>query len=85
MAVDMKQLQLQVFGDFELVINQLLGSYEVKKPELRLYHDYAQKLIRWLGDVSLQHVPRKENKKVDALVCFGFNIDSARPSSNHNL
>ncbi|XP_069148093.1 uncharacterized protein [Solanum lycopersicum] len=28
MAVDMKQLHLQVFGDSQLVINQLLGSYE---------------------------------------------------------
>ena len=35
MAVDMKQLHLQVFGDSRLVINQLLGSYEVKKLELR--------------------------------------------------
>ena len=26
MAVDMKKMQLQVFGDSELVINQLLGS-----------------------------------------------------------
>ncbi|XP_019252812.1 PREDICTED: uncharacterized protein LOC109231618 [Nicotiana attenuata] len=31
MAVDIKQLQLQVFGDSKLVINQILGSYEVKK------------------------------------------------------
>jgi len=74
MAVDMKQLQLQVFGDSELVINQLLGSYEVKKPELRLYHDYAQKLIRWLGDVTLQHVPRKENKKADALAALASTL-----------
>ncbi|XP_060202224.1 uncharacterized protein LOC132630682 [Lycium barbarum] len=70
MAVDMKQLQLQVFGDSELVINQLLGTYEVKKPELRLYHDYAQKLIGWLGNVTLQHVPRKENKKADAFAAL---------------
>ena len=34
MAVDMKHLQLQVFGNFQLVIKQLLGSYEVRKPEL---------------------------------------------------
>ncbi|XP_060187944.1 uncharacterized protein LOC132617069 [Lycium barbarum] len=67
MAVDMKQLQLQVFGDSELIINQLLGTYEVKKPELRPYHNYAQKLIGWLDNVTLQHVPRKENKKADAL------------------
>ncbi|XP_070015147.1 uncharacterized protein [Nicotiana sylvestris] len=32
MAIKMKQLQLQIFGDSQLVINQLLGSYEVKKP-----------------------------------------------------
>ncbi|XP_019234165.1 PREDICTED: uncharacterized protein LOC109214680 [Nicotiana attenuata] len=52
MAVDMRQLQLHIFGDSELVINQLLGSYEVKKPELRPYYDYAQKLIGWLGNNS---------------------------------
>nr|XP_016508820.1 PREDICTED: uncharacterized protein LOC107826369 [Nicotiana tabacum] len=45
MAIDIKQLELQVFGDSQLVVNQLLGSYEVKKPELRPYHDYAKKLI----------------------------------------
>ncbi|XP_075092302.1 uncharacterized protein LOC142172554 [Nicotiana tabacum] len=32
MAVDMRQFQLHIFVDSELVINQLLGSYEVKKP-----------------------------------------------------
>ena len=58
MTVDMKQLQLQVFGDSKLVTIQLLDSYEVKKTELRLYHDYAQNFIRWLIDVNLQYVPR---------------------------
>nr|XP_009792388.1 PREDICTED: uncharacterized protein LOC104239453 [Nicotiana sylvestris] len=53
MAVDMRQFQLHIFVDSELVINQLLGSYE--------------KLIGWLGSVTLQNVPRKENKKADAL------------------
>ena len=74
MAVDMKQLHLQVFGDSQLVINQLLGSYEVKNPELRPYHDYAQKLIRWLGDVTLQHVCRTENKKADALATLASTL-----------
>ncbi|XP_060200598.1 uncharacterized protein LOC132628857 [Lycium barbarum] len=70
MAVDMKQLQLQIFGDSKLVINQVLGSYEVKKPELLPYRNYAQKLIGWLGEVTIQHVPRKENKKADALAAL---------------
>ncbi|XP_070055088.1 uncharacterized protein [Nicotiana tomentosiformis] len=70
MAVEIKRLQLQVFGDSQLVINQLLGSYDVKKPLLRPYHDYAKKLMGWVGDVTIQHVPRKENKKADALAAL---------------
>ncbi|XP_070043252.1 uncharacterized protein [Nicotiana tomentosiformis] len=66
----MKQLQLQVFGDSRLVVNKLLGSYEAKKPELRPYHNYAKKLMGWIGDVIIQHVPRKENKKFDALAAL---------------
>ena len=73
-AFDMNQLHLQVFGDSQLVINQLLRSYEVKNPELRSYYDYAQKLIRWLGDVTLQHVCRIDNKKADALATLASTL-----------
>ncbi|KAH0729703.1 hypothetical protein KY289_000891 [Solanum tuberosum] len=73
-VVNMKQLHLQVFGDSQLVINQPLGSYEVKKPELRPYHDYAQKLKGCLGDATLQHVPRMENKNVDVLAALASTL-----------
>ncbi|KAL0395043.1 UNVERIFIED_CONTAM: hypothetical protein Slati_4470500 [Sesamum latifolium] len=51
----------------ELVINQLLGLYEVKKSELLSYHNYAKRLMGWLGDVELEHLPRRDNKQADAL------------------
>ncbi|XP_070037052.1 uncharacterized protein [Nicotiana tomentosiformis] len=73
-AADMKQLQLQVFGDSQLVVNQLLGSYEVKKSELRPYHNYAKKLMGWLGDMTIQHVPRKENNKAYALAALASSL-----------
>ncbi|KAH0669470.1 hypothetical protein KY289_023963 [Solanum tuberosum] len=73
-VVDMKQSNLQVFGDSQLVINQLLGSYEVKKPKLRPYYDYFQKLIRCLGDVTLQHMPMMENKKANALASLASTL-----------
>ncbi|KAL0349908.1 UNVERIFIED_CONTAM: Transposon Tf2-12 polyprotein [Sesamum radiatum] len=62
-----KQLPLKVYGDSQLVVNQLLGLYEVKKPELLPYHNYAKRLMGWLGDVELEHLPRKDNKQADAL------------------
>ncbi|XP_075080141.1 uncharacterized protein LOC142165502 [Nicotiana tabacum] len=67
MARDMKRLQLHVFGDSQLVINSLLGSYEVKKPELCPYHNYAKKLMGWVDDVIIKHMPRKEKNKADDL------------------
>ncbi|XP_070039878.1 uncharacterized protein [Nicotiana tomentosiformis] len=74
MVVEMKRLQLQIFGDSQLVVNLVLGSYEVKKPELRPYHDYAKNLMGWVGDVTIQHVPRKENKKADALATLASSL-----------
>ncbi|KAK4409608.1 hypothetical protein Sango_0033800 [Sesamum angolense] len=65
--VDAKQLSLKVYEDSQLVVNQLLGLYEVKKPELLPYHNYAKRLMGWLGDVELEHLPRKDNKQADAL------------------
>ncbi|KAL0318210.1 UNVERIFIED_CONTAM: hypothetical protein Scaly_2854800 [Sesamum calycinum] len=65
--IDAKQLPLKVYGDSQLVVNQLLGLYEVKKPELLPYHNYAKRLMGWLGDVELEHLPRKDNKQADAL------------------
>ena len=43
MAVSIKQLRLRVYGDSKLIVNQLLGSYEVRKPELLSYCNYAEK------------------------------------------
>lgn len=63
MAVDIKQLHLRVFGDSKLVINQITGIYEVKKPELLPYVNYAKRLMGWLGDVEIEHVTRRENKQ----------------------
>ncbi|KAL0448158.1 UNVERIFIED_CONTAM: hypothetical protein Slati_1943700 [Sesamum latifolium] len=38
-----------------------------RKPELLPYHNYAKKLMGWLGDVELEHLLIGDNKQVDAL------------------
>ncbi|KAL0420932.1 UNVERIFIED_CONTAM: hypothetical protein Slati_3116100, partial [Sesamum latifolium] len=45
MAVDTKQRHLKVYGDSQLVINQLLDLYEVRNSELLPYHNYAKRLM----------------------------------------
>ncbi|XP_058211580.1 uncharacterized protein LOC131323752 [Rhododendron vialii] len=67
MAVEAKHLQLKVYGDSMLIINQLLDIYEVKKLELMPFNNYARRLIAWLGGVTLEHVPRGKNRQANAL------------------
>ncbi|XP_019178364.1 PREDICTED: uncharacterized protein LOC109173577 [Ipomoea nil] len=73
-AADMKQLRINIYGDSKLIINQVLGLYEVKKAELVPYNNYAKVLMQWLGDVTIEHVPRKENKQADALAALASTI-----------
>ncbi|XP_019160960.1 PREDICTED: uncharacterized protein LOC109157567 [Ipomoea nil] len=73
-AADMKQLRINIYGDSKLIINQVLGLYEVKKAELVPYNNYAKILMQWLGDVTIEHVPRKENKQADTLAALASTI-----------
>ncbi|XP_071918810.1 uncharacterized protein [Coffea arabica] len=66
-AVDMKQLHLRVYGDSKLVVNQLLGIYDVKKPELIPYYKYARQLMGYLDSVTIEHIPRNFNQQADSL------------------
>ncbi|KAL0437805.1 UNVERIFIED_CONTAM: hypothetical protein Sradi_0488400 [Sesamum radiatum] len=66
MVVDIKQRHLKVYGYSQVVINQLLGLCEVKKLEFLPYHNYAKRLMGWLGNVELKYLPRKDNKHFDA-------------------
>ncbi|XP_070031803.1 uncharacterized protein [Nicotiana tomentosiformis] len=67
MELDMKILQLEIYGDSKLTINQLLGIYDVKKEDLFPYHQYASWLLKKFDQVFLNHVPREENHMADAL------------------
>lgn len=70
MAVEMKITELEIYGDSKLVINQLLMEYDVKKDNLIPYFKYATQLLLKFKNVTLEHVPRKENQIADALANF---------------
>ena len=66
-ALDMKISYLKVYGDSKLVINQLLTHYEVKNEGLVPYFRLATRLVEEFEKISLEHIPRSENKIADAL------------------
>ncbi|XP_030940238.1 uncharacterized protein LOC115965196 [Quercus lobata] len=67
MAIEMGISQLEILGDSKLVINQILEQYDVKKEDLIPYCKYAKKLLANFEAITLEHIPRKENRQADAL------------------
>ena len=58
---------LQVFLDSQLVVNQLLGTYKVRNPRLRLLFDQAISRLRQFDDYAIFHVSRDLNQQADRL------------------
>ncbi len=54
-------------ADSQLLVRQLKGQYRIKAPNLKPLFSEVSALIRTLGDVELEHVPRERNKVADGL------------------
>ncbi|KAL0366240.1 UNVERIFIED_CONTAM: hypothetical protein Sradi_3514100 [Sesamum radiatum] len=67
MASEMGIIEIEVYGDSKLIINQLLNIYEVKKEDLVPFFRQASHLLKVFESVTLNHIPRKENRIADAL------------------
>ncbi|KAK4395671.1 hypothetical protein Sango_1721400 [Sesamum angolense] len=67
MALEIGIIEMEVYGDSKLIMNQLLNIYEVKKDNLVLFFWHASHLLKDFDNVTLNHIPRKENRMTDAL------------------
>ena len=57
-----------------MVINQMNGVYEVRKPDLLPYHTAASELARTFAYFNIEHVPRRQNTKADALASLAASL-----------
>ncbi|KAL0319755.1 UNVERIFIED_CONTAM: hypothetical protein Sradi_5237000 [Sesamum radiatum] len=67
MALEMGIIEMEVYGDSKLIINQLLNIYEVKKDDLVPFFRQASHLLKGFESVTMKHIARKENRMADAL------------------
>ncbi|EQD35009.1 ribonuclease H, partial [mine drainage metagenome] len=58
---------VEVLGDSQLVIRQMLGEYAVKAEHLQSYHDWLARLAHGFERVTWTWVPREQNGRADAL------------------
>lgn len=67
MAIKTKITSLEICGHSKLIINQLLTLYEVKSDDIVPYFQYATQLMKKFKQISLVHIPWKENQMANAL------------------
>ena len=67
LAVRLGVQRLLVRMDSELVVRQMLGQYKVRHEGLRPLFATAQRLRRAFARFSIEHVPRAQNARADAL------------------
>jgi len=59
---------IHIHSDSQLVIKQVIGAFRTKKPELKEHRDYILELLTQFERHTIKWVPRRENKRADALV-----------------
>lgn len=70
--------ELSVYLDSELVVKQLLGSYQVKDAKLKPLHAEAIALLEGFPFYQVVHVPRQENQRADQLANQGIDERTAK-------
>jgi len=68
-----KESEIEIRMDSELVVNQLLGRYKIKEPELKPLFVDVWNLRMDFKKTGFIHVSREENKQADRLVNKALN------------
>ena len=67
---------IQVFGDSQLIINQVQGEYQAKGDSMIQYLAVAQGLINKFKSCKLTQIPREQNSQPDALANLGSALET---------
>ncbi|XP_038976354.1 uncharacterized protein Mb2253c-like [Phoenix dactylifera] len=67
LAKEVEVKSLKVFSDFQLVVSQVLGDFEARKPSMQKYIQKVRDITSTLSAFDIQHIPRAENARADQL------------------
>src|SRR3954464_3796193 len=71
MAISLRIRRLMVFGDSDLVINQLMKKWDIRSPTMTTYCVAVRKLEKKIDGLELHHIPRVQNQAADDLAKLG--------------
>ena len=77
-AKDEGARELEIVSDSLLLVNQMLGKYRVKHPNLIPLHEKARRLARGFDRFSISHTLRAGNKEADRLANLAIDRGEVR-------
>ena len=67
LLLDLGARNIEIMGDSELVIKQVPKEYKCVKENLIMYFVITIRLLKQFEQVSIRHIPRRENEKANDL------------------
>ena len=67
-CIELKILDVEVFMDSKLVIEQMNGTWKVKNEKLQVLYKYSKELVTHFKSITFTHLRRELNKHADSLV-----------------
>ena len=61
MAISLGVHRLMVYGDSDLVVNQVMKEWDVRSPAMTGYYNAVRKLEKKFEGLELHHIPRLKN------------------------
>jgi len=73
-AIRLGARYVELNSDSELVVRQLAGRYRVKNAALKPLHQQVKKLQSYLGSLTINHIPREQNREADSLANMALKL-----------
>ena len=67
-CIELKILDVEVFMDSKLVVEQMNGTWKVKNEKLQVLYKYSKELVTHFKSITFTHLRRELNKHADSLV-----------------
>jgi ribonuclease HI len=71
MAISLGVRRLMVYGDSDLVVNQVMKEWDIRSPAMIGYCNAVRKLKNKFEGLELHHIPRAKNQAADDLAKIG--------------
>jgi ribonuclease HI len=78
-------LSLKVYGDSQLIINQVNDEYQTKDDKLTHYKRLAEDLKEYFLEISFEKIPRINNRARDAMATIGSLLDIPKNMAKHEF